>query len=122
MAAALEVGRQGVGWVRRARAVAVGQAGLAAVGSGQPAEEVVEGAVLHHDDDDVVIAGRRAGGARRGQPPSGQRGRAHAQRSERGYGAPEELATREGAIAVGAGGHRAVNMSLPKDRSPGAAA
>ena len=45
--------RAWVGW-RCSGAVAVGQAGLAPVGSRQPAEEVVEGAVLEHHDHDVV--------------------------------------------------------------------
>jgi hypothetical protein len=59
--------------VRDAVAVEEGQPGLLAVGAGQPAEAVVERAVLHHHDDDVVDAGVRGtghGGCRRG--PGGQ--------------------------------------------------
>jgi hypothetical protein len=48
-----------------AGAVEVCQPGLAAVGVGHPAEEVVEGPVLHHHDD-VGVDGDVASGAPRG--------------------------------------------------------
>ena len=52
--AALEVGRQPVGFERLPGGVGVGEARLATVGPRQPAEVVVEGAVLHHQHDDRV--------------------------------------------------------------------
>jgi hypothetical protein len=48
------VGGELLGGVGGAGGVGVGEAGLLAVGSGEPAEDVVEAAILHHDDDDVL--------------------------------------------------------------------
>ncbi len=54
MGAALEVGGEPVGRVRIAGGVAVDEPSLPAVGPRQPAEVMVEGAVLHHQHDDRV--------------------------------------------------------------------
>ena len=75
---------QAVGLVLLPRGVRVGEPRLAPVGAGQPAEVVVEGAVLHHQHDDRVereVAGgdfdpvrgsppRRGSCWDRGRPPS----------------------------------------------------
>ena len=108
--------------MRTPGAVAVDQPGLAAVGPGQPAEEVVEGAVLHHDDDDVVDS--RAPRSLRSprQSPPGHAGTPTLRAPSAVSRAAEELATREGAIVLGPGAHRAVKTSVPKERRPGAAA
>jgi hypothetical protein len=50
---AANVGGELGGGMRLAGAVGIGEPGLLAVGSGKPAEEMVEAAVLHHDQDDV---------------------------------------------------------------------
>jgi hypothetical protein len=42
--------------MRRPERVDIPQARLSAVGTVEPAEEVIEGAVLHHDDDHVLDA------------------------------------------------------------------
>jgi hypothetical protein len=55
VAAALEVG-QVVGGPRNAVPIRVLEPRLLTVGTRQPAEEMVEGAVLHHADDHVVDA------------------------------------------------------------------
>ena len=55
--AALEVGRERIRLVRDAVRVEIRQPRLLAVGSRQPAGEMVERAVLHHHDDDVVDPG-----------------------------------------------------------------
>jgi hypothetical protein len=56
MRTALVIGSQPVGAVRHSCLVQVGQPGLPAVGPRQPAQEMVEGPVLHHHDDNVVDA------------------------------------------------------------------
>jgi hypothetical protein len=63
-AATLEIRRQRVSRMCGSALVEVGQPGLPAVGARKPAEEVVEGAVLHHHDDDVI----ESRPARIGQP------------------------------------------------------
>ena len=54
MGAALPVGGEAVGFELLPGGVGVGEARLATVGPRQPAEVVVEGAVLHHQHDDRV--------------------------------------------------------------------
>ncbi len=51
---ALVVVVQVPGRVERPGEIGVAQAGLAPVGAREPAQEVVEGPVLHHQDDDVL--------------------------------------------------------------------
>src|SRR5438876_717878 len=58
MSTALEVWRERKCRVRDARGIEVGLPRLPSVGTGQPAEEVVERAVLHHEDDDMLDPGR----------------------------------------------------------------
>ena len=70
MPATLVVRGEPMGRVGNARAVEVGQARLHAVRPRKPAEEVVEGAVLHHEEHDVLDArqSRRRQHGRLGQP------------------------------------------------------
>jgi hypothetical protein len=98
--AAARVRRQVVGAVRDAVPVDVGQTGLLAVAAGEPAEEVVEGAVLHHHHDDVVDAGRVGVGDRRrrcgGVQQSGGRGAAQGGSGAEQRGGLEELTSVQG--------------------------
>ena len=99
VAAALPVGRQAVGRVRVALEVGVGQARLAAVGVGHPAEVVVEGPVLHHQHDERVdrqVARRREVLA---PLPLGRLG-------------DERLGRQHARQADGAGGHRRALQEL----------
>src|SRR5207249_8141092 len=70
MRAALEVRRERKGLMRSARGVRERETRLLAVRVRQPAEQVVEGAVLHHHDDDVVEPGTS-----RAREPRGSRQR-----------------------------------------------
>jgi hypothetical protein len=63
--AALEVGGEAGGLVRLAGPVDVGEPRLPAVGAREPAEVVVERAVLHHQDDEGVDRQVARGGQRR---------------------------------------------------------
>jgi hypothetical protein len=95
--AALESDRRGQRErrVQDAGGVGVAQAGLPAVGAGQPAEQMVEAAILHHHDHDVLDAGELgqrqqieqagvAALAAQQQRPAGGRGRALEESSSRG--------------------------------------
>ena len=86
-----------VGGVRDAVPVAEAQARLLAVRAGEPAQEVVEGAVLHHHHDHVLDAGVGRGGQRRGgerrllgEPPAGPGGE-----ESGGAGGAEQVSTGE---------------------------
>src|SRR5206468_10581656 len=59
---ALEAGSEWNRGVASAAAIGVAQPRLHAVGAREPAEEVVERAVLHHEHDDVLDAGCRGVG------------------------------------------------------------
>ena len=105
--AALEVGRQVVGVDRVAGAVRVAEPGLAAVGPGHPAQEVVEGAVLHHHHDkrvdgDVAAGAPGAAGLlrrSRGDQPVGAEGGGEPEANAyRGGRAGEELATSQALV------------------------
>ena len=64
--ASLEIGCQRVRRVHAARRIGIAEAGLLAVGPWNPAEEMIEGAVLHREENDVTD-GRRffPGGSRK---------------------------------------------------------
>jgi hypothetical protein len=77
-------------------AVDVAQPRLLAVRPLQPAEVVVEGAVLHHHHDDVVDTGlrRRGQGDRRPRPPRGGDARRDHSRGSRDETAPTDIVHR----------------------------
>ena len=51
------VARQGICVVSDALFIAIGQAGLLAIGVGKPAQEMIEAAIFHGDHDHVIDAG-----------------------------------------------------------------
>ena len=84
-----------------------------AVGTGQPAEEVVERAVLHHQDDDVLDAPRTVGTNRARGVGDGLAEQVGAGDGEAGRGGRdlEELATRKHHTDLGLEGRREFSAS-----------
>src|SRR3954453_15543866 len=109
MSAALVVGRERMRPLRYAIAIDVGQPCLASVRPWEPAEEVIERAVLHHHDDDVVER-RRPGRwlrRKRGATPEGERANA-------GSGAAQDCPPREPRVRR----HRACGPVYPGNEVP----
>lgn len=112
MAAPLEIRCEPVSPMGHAVGVEVAQPGLSAVGAVEPAEEVIEGAILHHHEHDVIDPRDRG----IGQPTRLREGRTgeapdiQGQEGSRGGDASEELTTAQTLAGSGRSIHGATSL------------